>query len=449
MLKAIKEFGGFAISLSGLIEEVISFFRIIQRCSATIEFKTKISPEAKKLFEWAPDFMGLIFNDIIPLEHLTELDTLILLGFGFYLAFAFLFFAIFKSSGSSFLGIFTAAFLVMIGCGISYIPEKKGWWLTFGFLLVIPVSITLVLCGIEIGILLLFPLYFLYTNFKKIFKMDSSDNEIDFMDINIGTWIATLIFGIVCVPVFMKKDGFSITYFTVTAIIDIGICFITYKFDEEKIIKFISIGYQIISTILVIPIISNLVEVNKSTIGLRWQIMTFVIIVPIISTLFLNIALVFQRYGKIVNDYKNRYHYFEILDLLVKYIYAFFCAYEITWGSIAVEIVFLIAIIAVRPYNEYHKYTSAIGEAVVVILANFISKFYKGTFSISISIFILCIGALPIIISLYVYFIFDFGKEKPVESEIKPLIINILLVILIPVGFLCYGFCIPILYNNK
>ena len=53
--------------------------------------------------------------------------------------------------------------------------------------------------------------------------------------------------------------------------------------DGNTLAHILISGFQLITSILTLPIISNLVAVNKSVFGFHWQIVAYVIVIPVIS----------------------------------------------------------------------------------------------------------------------------------------------------------------------
>lgn len=448
-MDTLSEVGGFAASLGNFVQSFFALIRIIQRCSATIEFKAKLSPDMGGLFSWAPDILNTLFNDIMPLEHLTEKDTLILLGFAFYLCYAFLFLSVYKSASISFWSLFSGLIFCIMGYGTSLLPKWYGWILIFFYPIIFIASIV----GIFLGgwgaiiALLIIPLITIFRVLKKAININHYKKEYDKWDIRIGVWIALIVFAFTSAPVICKKDRFSITLIcSIVAIIIVEI-FITKKF-EDKMADYFTKGFQILSSCFVIPIISNFTELTKAHDSIEWQMSLFIIVIPLLSTFLLTTLLTLAKYSTITKEYRDGYHYFEIFDLVCKYAYAFFSGYDsMFWGCIVVELITLIAILVVRPYRDTSKYGLNIGECVVVIIANLIAKYYKGVFSLAVSLIILVLGFSPIILSLFLFFALDLGNEKPKKLDVDLRAINVVIVIIVFIGFFLYGLCIPSLYK--
>ena len=209
--------------------------------------------------------------------------------------------------------------------------------------------------------------------------------------------------------------------------------------------------FQLISSIIVIPLISSLIKYcHENSYNSNWQVLTFIIVVPIFSTFLLNFALVLTNNPKIIAPFKTikPYKYFQIFDYLCKYAYAFLSGYELFWGCFGVELGFLIAVCFVRPYKKISRFALNIGEPVVVILSLLLGKFVKGQFSLAVSIVLLFVAISPVIISLYLYFIFDFGPAEQIEKEtINSFVMDLLIIFLTVIGFLLFGLAISSIYQ--
>ena len=442
------EIGAFGSALKNLITEVFALIRIIQRCGATVEFKMKLSPDTGGLFSWASDFLSVIFNDIIPLEHLTEKDKVILLGFASYLSYSFLILSVFKSAQISFHSLFGAGLLFLTGYGFSLLPNSDAWLLIFMYPIVILITLIIACFGYPYPLeIVIMAFMVIFGTFVEVCHISKYQIEYSEWDVRIGVWLALIAFAITSAPVICKKDGFSITTIIVSIVIIIIEIPITFKL-KDKMAEYIIKCFRLLSACFVIPIISNFIELTNQNGSVHWSVTLFVIAIPVFSTFLLIALLTLVRYEPIVEQYQEGRHYYEIFDLVCKYAYAFFSGYDnLFWGCIAIEIITIVAIIVVRPYNNISDYGLNIGECIVVLFVNLFAKLYSGMFSLAVSITLLALGFLPVLISVYLFVIFDFriGDESETDQETNSayiVITNLVIIITVLLGFFFYGLCV-------
>ena len=108
----------------------------------------------------------------------------------------------------------------------------------------------------------------------------------------------------------------------------------------------------------------------------------------------------------------NYYYLFELIDIVCQFVYAIFVAKDMIEVCLAVEIFWFVILIAFRPYNGKSDHSLSAGNALVLIISNSALLYYKKheslNISLAVSIIFVVLACLPAIISLYLFFIFDF-----------------------------------------
>ena len=113
----------------------------------------------------------------------------------------------------------------------------------------------------------------------------------------------------------------------------------------------------------------------------------------------------------------------------------------------------LIVLYIVRPYNYKHPYALSTGENCLVIVSNIIAEIYNGKVSLYGTIALIILPLVPVIVSYYLYLIFDYGSEID-ENESKDLHVDHIMTLLHCVlifGGLFYGAFIvyQLIYMNN
>ena len=471
----IKKIFSFTLSVfRQLGRHVVTVMKIVQKCSAPYSFRSKLNSDTYSLFRWAHDFVSLITHDILKLESLSQIDPILLYAYGFFLAFPFLFIANYKSP-QCVLGMFlTAIWLTFLGYSFISHIAIVGIYLSVS-IFVVALAFTLVFVSkSRVAATVVLPILMIPSSCVELMTIErapkvSNENGKDETDriepkepskltIITGFIMMVVVYLLITTPVYLKKNGICIFVLCMTYVIVILVVLIIIlsSFLTREIVNFIFQLYGFLTSITIIPIIQNLTRVNNYLIS-SWQIMTYISVVPIFSTFFLTILLTVYKYEKVLKKYRDYgyYYYFEIFAVAHDYIYAILAGFNIFWGCFSIELIFLILIVVLRPYRHISDMAVQIGQAVLVMLINLLSEFLDTLgFTLSQALAILFACFFPMIVALYIYFIFEFDDEKQedallVQNPLPIIIINIFCAYEILLGFLLYGMSFYQIYGVK
>ena len=170
-------------------------------------------------------------------------------------------------------------------------------------------------------------------------------------------------------------------------------------------------------TLLIVPSTQQLVSISKTDRYYRFQWCTYFsyfvtnLLIPVIWTFL----LIKSQYPPVIEKYrsskKNCLHYISLIDLIKQIIYAFFSAFNFILGCLSIEIIWFIIMIILHPFYRVSDYSITFFTSILIIIANFMALYSDGSFgplSFAETIFCFVMVCFPAILSLYLYFIFDF-----------------------------------------
>lgn len=128
-------------------------------------------------------------------------------------------------------------------------------------------------------------------------------------------------------------------------------------------------------------------------------------------------------------------------------------------GFLGIEVFWLLLMVICRFYENPSEYAIQGGSSLIVIISNSIAIACeyqkKGFLSFESSIVLVCAACVPAVVSLYIYFIFEFdGTGFSYNQESFSEDVSLLFIIMMPFAWLFFGMIIPIIidelkkYNN-
>lgn len=119
------------------------------------------------------------------------------------------------------------------------------------------------------------------------------------------------------------------------------------------------------------------------------------------------------------SDLKMWYLWFEPVDSISRFIFAGFTVYNLNWFALALNAIEGLFIIIFRPYVFPSDNILTAGEMIILSIANgFSAAEISGTvFRHWYAYFLIIIAFVPLIISLFVFFIFEWRKEEKFMNE--------------------------------
>lgn len=198
----------------------------------------------------------------------------------------------------------------------------------------------------------------------------------------------------------------------------------TYKYSA-KMILFINN----ILTLLIVPstekFISN-VTVNEYY-RKQWCFYFSYIIINVLIPIIVSIVLVKGEHSSAIEKYRqtksNCLYYLNVIDLIKQIIYAFFSSFDIVYGCLSVEVIWLLMMIFLHPFSKVSDYFFTFFTSILIIAGNSVTilSTFKTIGPLSLGQTIVCfiLICIPAIVSMYTYFIFDFKTDDIQDDEMK------------------------------
>lgn len=99
----------------------------------------------------------------------------------------------------------------------------------------------------------------------------------------------------------------------------------------------------------------------------------------------------------------------------------YFVAKDMIEVCLAVEVFWFVIVIVFRPYSGISEHSLSAGNALILIISNATLLYYKNNdlakLSFALSIVFVVLACLPTILSLYLFFIFDFDFKPTKEDQ--------------------------------
>lgn len=211
----------------------------------------------------------------------------------------------------------------------------------------------------------------------------------------------------------------SIIVYILTALIFLIELFLSklLNLNIKKISKKLSSFLVNFIILIIIPATENIFSIIKDEdYKQNWFMIGTYLYGSFIIPIALILTMVISKHPDITDKYKpsrfNLYYYFELLDVLRQIGYAISIELDCLWACLGIEIFWLVLIISVRPFNAISEHSLSFGNSLLLIISNgtFIYFDYHPSdkFSFGISILFLILACTPALISLILFFIFDF-----------------------------------------
>lgn len=510
----LSQFLDIGRSAGSLFFEAINIFRLFQRLSASKSFSAKLSNSCLKYFYWARDIFQSIVGSLFRMKPFSDFELFSIYNYVFPLAILtyvslaghdiiiryynyFIFYFLVTSFGSGF---------GLIGINILY-----------SILLTVISAILLIIFSVSIYIRVkkiqtrskieedkkddvdfLNSYYSRHDNDSKIIR-ETEEIEIShtksndcFEKYTLEDYINTRAAILACIVFTALIIPYSIDRPTLQYMIGVSegilIIFIfiseciynnNLKLDSERLQIKLTIFISNCYSLLIIPNTESFVQIMKGEYKNKWNCMVGYIFNCIINSLGLTFFMLFVNHSDLIQKYKlskneiedpdesiglNYYSLFEVVDILRQLSYAICSAYDITWGCIGIEIAWFVLIIVLRPYITVSDYMLSFGTALILIISNgaILYSEYNDTkvFSFALTVSFVIGACIPPVLSILLFFIFDFDKKEIEISDNVPN--NDIFIqqadveslsnfagIFIASSWLVYGFYIPLLFLNN
>lgn len=410
-------------SAGSLIVEALNIFRTFQRMSAIKSFTVKFSNNCFSMFDWAKKLIQIISN-LIGLTPFTNLELFLFYSFAFPLSIlVFVSTVIPNFHLYNHLSLFVV--ITFFGIGIGSIGGELSNVLIF-----------------TIAPAVIFIIYMVYYYcpvhcHKRVGNsMDTCCfyNTCDCCEISVNFWFSKPLFAgcffflIISAPISYYKGLLWIYLPAITTTIII-ISFIreyvVYKCkDIDDEIEFERSAGNVILFLInflnlfLIPSIENFGELIQGKYKTNWNIISSFVVNSLVLPIAITIIMVISNYYKIAIKYKevdfgfNFYCLIELVDTVRQISYAIVAALDILWACIGIEIFWIILIIVVRPYRNISDYSLAFGNSLVLLISNGAALYCDmndtASFSFGITLFFVILACIPAVVSIYLFFIFDF-----------------------------------------
>lgn len=396
-------------SAGSLLSEAITLFKTFQRINAPKVFATKLSPECIKMFNWVSKITNYI-TSALGTYPLTNFESFIIYSYIFPIT------IITFISCSTIESVFLLLLLFIgtcfvLGMGVTDFAETKVF------------STYFMIGGGAFVFVVLLALYFGCC--KGIFskKKDKGNGSIFLLSFCASICFFYSLISMITIKRWKFAKILSIILGSLELLVII-IYFISKCFHFEKVLdklqQKISGFFITCLPLLIIPSTEIFSELNQGYYSNKWQIITSYAINTVIIPISIIISMIILRHPNISDKYKNSnskipYGIFELIDNIKQVGYAFLAVYDIIWGCLAIEIVWIILIFAVRPYISISEYSLSGGNSLIIIISNsvilYMNNHKSKKLSFGISVFFLVLTCIPAILSLYLYFIFDYENE--------------------------------------
>lgn len=454
----IRELFSIGKSAGSLIKEALSLIILFQRISATKSFSAKFSKECLDMFKWAANLMEY-FAKWVRTTPLGEYELFTLYVFIFPLTIM-IFISSSISSKHLLFGIFLCGSLIMLGSAFAYLSFDKMMAAYLGVpasaVIVILLIIKLCSCCIK------------KCQHKKIRIKGNKKLKLTFSVLS-----ASLIFFLLMIPI-MDERGHLSNVICIIVLVLVIACFafeIFVDFWLKDLIlqvgkKFLSFLIECFAT-LIIPSTESFISIIQGNYHGYWQCIISYIVISLLIPIALTLAMIIYQHPDIEDKYKAPDScfniiapYFELIDIVKQVIYAIISAYDFIWGCVVIEVIWVILVIVFRPYNNVSDYSLTFGCSLIVLIANcavLYSNYHNSpVFSFKVTIILVILAIIPAIVSLYLFFIFDFNSDDYDESssledsEINESTFKLGMIanFMTPVAFFCYATNITIITNK-
>lgn len=431
----LKQFFGASSSAGSIIMQALNLFKTFQRLSAPKSFALHFSHDCFKFFSWAIDFVKIIFGSELLGSPVSDFELFQIFTFVFPLTILTFICAMILKKKIYVYFLIVAVFAIF-GLGIKLLQVY--------FIAGIPITIVslIIIVLIILKIIKLDILQFLAS-------IESNDFIITMSFLNTG-----FIMFVMMIPIFAERWPicvmfsmlFMVTFFLMAFIEACCHCSCC-PHEEEISSKTLMFVINLLS-LLIIPSTEYFVKMVQS---IRiWNMIVGYIIISIIFPFFFNLMMIIVNHSKFSSKYKqtntvwNKYYFFEIGDIFKQIVYSFFAIYDIIWGCIFIEIIWIVLLIVFRPYADKSEYVISVGNTLIVTISNSVILYYnyhKSTkFSFTSALIIVVFACAPAIVSIYVFFICDFTfDECEIDEECFTTPLSIIILYIAPIIWAIYG----------
>lgn len=413
-------------SAGSLLNEGINVLRTFQRISAPKQFAIMFSHECVSLFKWVTNLIELLFS-LFDTKPLTDFDFYTLYSLVFPISI--LFFISVKLKKIAYI----IAYGISIGLGA--LASAIGTSYIFSF---IPIIAFICYCGASLPIM-----QFLKRCCKsKVYDESIEDEEQEIsgqykFHFTYSFFATSAIFCLLLIPVAQERYTVSMLLIIFIPILLSVVFFIelvncicfhssfnsSIKY-EAKMILFLNN----ILTLLIVPSTEKLISIVTvdSFYRKKWACYFTYFIINMLIPITNSIILVRGEHSSAIEKYRytksNCLYYLNVIDILRQIVYAFFASFDVVWGCLSVEIIWVLITIIFHPYCQVSNYFCTFLNSALIIVGNTATIISTnktiGPLSFTKTIICFVMVCIPAIISMYIYFIFDF-KTYDIQSDIE------------------------------
>ena len=443
-------------SSGSLIIEAINLFRMFQRITIVRSFTINFSSKFLSSFKWAKDFIDLITESLFGVMPLKKVETFLIVAYAFPITIAFM------------ISVLIVGYKIQMHIFIHFA------FVAFGFglgMIDIDLKISLIIMGASLVFIIGFILYLKCCFFRKV---ENADQESCpncpkvYITLFRAVIFATLIFSVVTITISFPRYKLQIYIIAISSAIIVfsfilefvlqNCCYEDDFIDNENFLKFLIFLVNLLS-LLIIPSTENFsILMNSSLYKNDYRIIVGYVVNSLIFPIFITIMLILSNYPIITSKYKenNLYYYFEFVDIVRQIAYAIVAEFDIIWACIGIEIFWFLLILILRPYVNKSDYSLAFGNSFVLLVTNGTAIYAKMhntlSFSFAVSLTFVILACIPSIISIYLYFIFDFDDglnddDFDVRDEKFEYMFYGVGFVATPVTLVAFGMYIPLLIS--
>ncbi|KAK8876490.1 hypothetical protein M9Y10_006704 [Tritrichomonas musculus] len=455
LLLFLSEFFDIGNSSGSLLSEALGLFKTFQKIGATKTFSVHFSNECYKMFSWATNIIELI-KYAFYFRPLSDYEIYYIYNFAIPMAIV-----TYLTASASYVFIYYLymlyGLLLMLGIGLGYIQmdTKKVIFLLVAVFVIIVVVLFLgcCCCGGDF-------LDFVSHVFESVTDVNPEDvADAIFLKFSFALAQSLLVITLLLTPILIKSSKLTKIYsialivviilsiiieITINCLVDCG------NLDMENEYKYISFGLTCFSLIIV-PATKYFMIVNNEVYKNNWRCIFGYIFFSLLLPVALTVMMIIAKVPSMVRKYKNRWYAFiEVVDIVRQVVYAIVAALDIPWACIGLEIGWLILMFAVRPYKYFSDYVLQCGNSLIIIVETSVciaaDRNGTGFLTFSVSLALVIIACIPAVLSLFIFFLLDFGYSPSDKSD-EELVYMMAMVVKYasPFAWIIYGFGVPLI----
>lgn len=408
-----REFFSISKSSGSIITEALELIKTFQRIGAAEKFIIILSPGCRSFFSWASD----IFKDIISNINIIEFSELELFYmYNYIIPVSLLTLIVFLACNLKFyVHLWFSLCFFIIGNALGNITyDISALYIT------LPVGVVFLVINIIIFCCNEDARSYFYTN--EIYS--KTHLTFTFALIN-----AVVIGSAYMLPIFMKNifliESLLFIYEIVFGFSIIIETIISCKLREDRydyntyFVPRINSFLMNLFPLLIIPTASHFMNVINDGMA-TWNTFIGYIILGFGVPIAITVGLIYYESPDMMQRYRY-FPYFEIIDILKQIIYAILAACDQPIGCAIIEIIWILAVVIVRPYSRKCEYILQTGNSAIIAIFNALALASESTDKTFLS-FGACVGlvvaaCVPGVVTLIVFFACDFSNAVDNEND--------------------------------